>query len=166
MALKKIISEKRKRIGSSSRAPPLPLDNSEKFITREAKKLYHESLFNRTFVAERSIPDSNIYFTFMIRDRGWPTFCAHPQPRIAPVVKEFHSNLQFRVGSTVYVQGKWVDFNATAINWVYNLVDNDNNAYKALFQDKDYELIMRSLTRGRGGGGGGGGGMETTLFHF
>ena len=95
MALKKIIPEKRKRIGSSSRAPPPPPENSEKFITREAKKLYHESLFNRTFVVERGIQDSNIYFTFMIRDRGWTTLCAHPQPRIAPVVKEFHSNLQF-----------------------------------------------------------------------
>ena len=63
MALKKTVPEKRKRVGSSSRAPPPPPDNPEKFFTREAEKLYHESLFNRTFIEEHDIPDSNIYFT-------------------------------------------------------------------------------------------------------
>ena len=135
MALKKIAPEKRKRTCSSSHAPLLPPKNPEKFITREAEKLYHESLYNRTFVAECGIPDSNVYFNFMIQKRGWTTFCVHPQPRIAPIVREFHFNLWFRVGTTVYVQGKWMDFSAAVINRVYNLVDNDSEAYKALFKD-------------------------------
>ena len=66
------------------------------------------------------------------------------------MAKEFHSNLLFRVGSTVYVRGKWVDFSAAVINQVYNLVDDDSDAYKALFKDTDYQMIMRFLTRGRG----------------
>ena len=46
-------------------------------------------------------------------------------------------------------RSKWVDFSATVINRVYNLVDDDNDAYMALFQDTDYQMITRSLTRGR-----------------
>ena len=51
---------------------------------------------------------------------------------MAPAVREFHSNLRFRVGSMVYVRVKWVDFSAITINQVYNLVDNDSEAYSAL----------------------------------
>ena len=43
-----------------------------------------------------------------------------------------------------------MDFSATSINLVYNLVDNDSDAYKALFQDTEYQSIMRSLIRGKG----------------
>ena len=85
----------------------------------------------------------------MIQERGWTTFYVHPQPRIAPVVREFNSNLRFWVGTTVYVKGKRVDFSVAMIK-VYNLVDNDSKAYKALFQDTDYQMIMRFLTRGKG----------------
>ena len=133
MDLKKIVLEKRKRTGLSSRALPSPPDNPEKFITREAEKLYHKSLFNRTFVVEHDIPGSNIYFTFMIQEWGWTTFYTHPPHGITPVVREFHSNLRFQLGTTIYVRGKWEDFSATVINWVYNLVDNDSDAYRALF---------------------------------
>ena len=41
-----------------------------------------------------------------------------------------------------------MDFSAVKINQVYNLVDNDSDTYKAPFQDTDYQMIMRSLTRG------------------
>ena len=54
------------------------------------------------------------------------------------MIKEFHSNLQFWVGSTISVQGKWVDLSVAAINRVYNLVDDDSDAYMALFQNTDY----------------------------
>ena len=86
----------------------------------------------------------------MIQERGWTTFlCASPT-QDSPVVREFHSNLWFWVGSTVYVRGKWVDFSVAVINRVYNLVDDDRDAYRALFQDTYYQMIMRFLTRGRG----------------
>ena len=51
-----------------------------------------------------------------------------------------------------------MDFSATEINQVYNLVDKDNKAYRELFQDANYHSMMWSLIRGKGGGGGGGGG--------
>ena len=70
----------------------------------------------------------------------------HPLPRIALVVRKFHSNLRFRV----YVWGKWVDFNATLISRLYNLVDDNNKAYMALFHSTNYQQLMRVLTRGRG----------------
>ena len=69
----------------------------------------------------------------MIQERGRSTFYANPQLGIAPVVKEFHFYLQFWVGTTVYVGDKWVDFSAATINIVHNLVDDDSEAYKALF---------------------------------
>ena len=43
-----------------------------------------------------------------------------------------------------------MDFSAIAINQVYNLVDDDSDAYRALFQDTDYQMIMTFLTRRRG----------------
>ena len=43
-----------------------------------------------------------------------------------------------------------MDFSTAAINRMYNLVDDDSNAYRALFQDTDYQMIMRFLIRGRG----------------
>ena len=48
------------------------------------------------------------------------------------------------------MQGKLVYFSATAINWFYNLVDEDNEVYRALFQNTDYQQLMRFLTKGRG----------------
>ena len=97
MAPKKTVLEKRKGTGLSSLAPPPPPDNPEKFITREAEKLYHEFLYNGTFVAECGIPDSNIYFNFMIQDNGWTTFYAHPKIGITPVIREFTLTYSFQL---------------------------------------------------------------------
>ena len=138
MAPKKSVPVKRKRLRSTSRAPPPPPNNPEKFISGDVEWLYHDSLSNRTFVLERGFPNCNAYFNFTIPEKGWTRLCEHPPPGIAPVVREFHSNLRFRVDSIVYVQGKWVDFNIAAINRFYNLVDDDSEAYKALFQNVDY----------------------------
>ena len=33
---------------------------------------------------------------------------------------------------------------------MYNLVDDDSNAYRALFQETDFQMIIRFLIRGRG----------------
>ena len=46
------------------------------------------------------------------------------------------------------MRGKWVGFSATTINRVYDLVDDDSEAYRALFQNTDYQQLMRVLTRG------------------
>ena len=128
MALKKTVLEKRKMAGSSSLVPPLSPENPDKFITLEAKKLYHESLYNRTFIARRGFSNSNVYFNFMIQENGWTKFCEHPPLVIASVVKEFHSNLRYRMDSTIYVRGKWLNFSAATINKVFNHVDDHSEA--------------------------------------
>ena len=133
MAHKKFVLVKRKRSGSTSQAPPPPLDNPKKFVTRDTEQLYHDSLFNRTFVPKRDFPNFIAFFNFTIREKGRTRLCGHPPPGIALVVREFHSNLRFQVDSIVYVRGKWVDFNAAAINRFYNLVDDNREAYKDLF---------------------------------
>ena len=98
--------------GSTSRAAPPPPKDPHRFISREVERIYHESLFNRLFVLERGLPTSNAFFNFIIQNRGWQTLCAPPVPRVALVVREFHSNLPFKVGTTVFVRGKWVEFGA------------------------------------------------------
>ena len=66
------------------------------------------------------------------------------------VVREFHSNMPFKVGTTVFVQGKWVKFGAQEINRIYRLLDDNNAEYRALFANTDYECLMQELTKGKG----------------
>ena len=64
------------------------------------------------------------------------------------------------------MRGKWVDFSATAVNRFYNLVDDDNEAYRALFHNTDYQQLMRVLTRGRGEWKYHPSTSEVTIFHM
>ena len=57
-------------------------------------------------------------------------------------MREFQSNLPFKVDTPVFVRGKWVEFGAEAINRIYRLLDDDNEEYRALFVDIDYERLM------------------------
>ena len=63
-------------------------------------------------------------------------------PGVASVVWEFHSNLPFKVGTTVFVRGKWVEFGAQAINRIYRLLNDNSAEYRALFTETDYEPLM------------------------
>ena len=58
--------------------------------------------------------------------------------------------MPFKVGTTVFVRGKWVEFDAQAINQIYHLLDDDSAEYRALFEDTDYERLMQELTKGKG----------------
>ena len=69
---------------------------------------------------------------------------------MASVVLELHSNLPFKVGTTVFVQGKWVKFGTQAINLIYRLLDDDSAEYRALFANTDYESLMQELSQGQG----------------
>ena len=73
-----------------------------------------------------------------------------PVPGVARVVQEFHSNLPFKIGSTVFVRGRWVEFGAQAINRIYRLMDDDSIEYRALFADTNYEHLMQELTHSQG----------------
>ena len=131
-------------------AAPPPPEDPHRFISREAERIYHESLFNRSFILECGFPTSNAFFNFTIQNRNWQTLCVPPVPRVAPVVREFHSNLPFKVGTTVFVRGRWVEFSAQAINRIYRLMDDDSAECRALFADIDYERLMQELTHGQG----------------
>ena len=142
----KTVPAKRIRSDSTSWEAPPPLDDQRRFISREAKWLYHELLCIRSFVLERGFPTSNAFFNFAIQTKAWQTLCAPPTPGVALVVREFHSNLLFWVGTTVFVQGKWVNFRAWAINQIYHLREDDSEEYQALFMATDSESLMQELT--------------------
>ena len=65
-------------------------------------------------------------------------------------MREFHSNLCFKVGTTVFVRAKWVEFGAQVINRIYRLLDENSEEYRAIFTDTYYERLMQELTHGRG----------------
>ena len=139
---RKSTQAKRQWSGSTSLAAPPPPEDPHRFVSREAERIYHESLFNCSFVLECGFPTSNAFFNFTIKNRIWQTLCAPPVSGVALVVREFHSNMPFKVGITVFVRGKWVEFGAQAINRIYYLMDDDSVEYRALFADIDYERLM------------------------
>ena len=134
MAPKKIVLAKRHRTGSTSQAAPPPSDDPRRFIYREAEWLYHESLCIRSFISERGFLTSNAFFNFTIQTRGWQNLCPPSTLGVAPVIRELYSNLPFRVGTIVFVQGRWVDFGAWAIDRFYHLWEDDSEEYQALFE--------------------------------
>ena len=142
MAPKKTVPAKRHRFGSTSRAAPPSPDDLRRFISREAKRLYHESLCIRSFIPEWGFSTSNAFFNFTIQTRDWQTLCALLTHGVAPVVCEFYSNLPFLVDTTVFVRGQWVDFGSWTINQIYQLRDDDNEEYRALFADTDFQGLM------------------------
>ena len=78
MAPRKSIPAKRQRFGSISRAAPPPLEDPHRFVSWEAKRIYHESLFNCSFVVKCDFLTSNAFFNFTIQNRGWQMLCATP----------------------------------------------------------------------------------------
>ena len=150
MAPKKTIPAKRHRFGSTSQAAPPPPDDPRPFISREAERLYHESLCIRSFVSERGFLTSNAFFNFTIQTRGWQTLCAPLTPGVALIIREFNSNLPFRVGTIVFVRGRWVNFEERAIDRFYQLREDDSKEYRALFEATDFEGLMQELTQGQG----------------
>ena len=143
MAPKKTVPAKRNRFGSNSQAAPPPPDDSRRFIFREAERLYHESLCIRSFVLELVFLTSNVFINFTIQTQGCQTLCVSPTPRVAPVICEFYSNLPFRVGTIVFVQGRWADFEAQAIDRFYQLWEDDSEEY---LEVTDFEGLMQELT--------------------
>ena len=96
-----------------------PSERSALFHFSEAERLYHESLCKCSFVPKWGFSTSNVFFNFTIQTRGWQTLCDPSSPIVAPVIREFYSNLPFRVGTIVFAQGQWVDFGAQPINQIY-----------------------------------------------
>ena len=151
MVPKKTVPAKRHRFSSTSQATPPPLDDLHRFTSREADRLYHKSLCIRSFVPERGFLTSNAFFNFTIQTRGWLTLGAPPTLGVASVIRVFYANLPFRVGTTVFVRGRWVNFGAWAINRFYQLWKDDSEEYQALFVATDFEGLMQDRARVCGG---------------
>ena len=69
---------------------------------------------------------------------------------MALVIREFHSNLHFRVSTAVFVRGRWVDLGPRAINQIYQLWEDGSAEYQVLFVATDFESLMQELTQGQG----------------
>ena len=129
MAPKKSVPAKQHRSSSTSQAdPPSSDDDPCRFISREAERLYHELLYNRSFIPEWGFPTSNAFFNFSIQNRGWQTLCAPPTPGVASIVREFHSNLRFRVDTTMFLSSRWVELGVWTINQIYQLRGDDSGS--------------------------------------
>ena len=66
MAPKKTVPAKGHRSDSTSQATPPPIDDLCRFISREEERLYHKSLYIRSFISERGFLTSNAFFNFTI----------------------------------------------------------------------------------------------------
>ena len=79
---------------AKKRKSKLIFDNS-KFVSEEAQTRYHESVSNRSLIAERGLIPTSTRFPSIwsiIRQRGWGEFCAQPKLAIVPLVREFYAN--------------------------------------------------------------------------
>ena len=106
MAPRKSTTAKRHQFGSTSRVAPPPPEDPHWFVSREAERIYHKSLCSRSFVLECGFLTSNAFFNFNIQNHRWQTLCAPPIFGVTSIVWEFHSNLPFKVGTTVFILGK------------------------------------------------------------
>ena len=70
MAPEKSTPAKQQLSGSTSLAAPPPPKNPHRFVSQEAERIYHESLFNLLFIPKRGFPTSNAFFNFTIQNRG------------------------------------------------------------------------------------------------
>ena len=69
MALRKSTPAKRQRSSSTSQVAPPPSEDPHRFVSWEAERIYHESLFNRLFVQKQCFPTSNAFFNFTTQSR-------------------------------------------------------------------------------------------------
>ena len=58
-------------------------------------------------------------------------------------MREFHANLHDKIHSTVFVRGVWVPFDSLTINRFFELQDEDNEEYRALYKESNYDVIMK-----------------------
>ena len=112
---------------------PLPPQNPTKFLTSKAKEVFN-FLSIRSTVPERGFRNNSTnYHIFMHIRQHWKHFCAHPTPRIAPIVREFHANMRDIMGFTVFVRRVWVPFDGATINRVLGLSNiDDSDEFKQL----------------------------------
>ena len=79
MAPKKQVPKKFKTTpGPSSCQHTPPPEDLDRLIIYAAERLYHDSLYNRTFMPEQGFTNSNAYFSYWVQRKGWGKICEHP----------------------------------------------------------------------------------------
>ena len=147
ISLRTEMAPKNRKIKPHRKLPPPRVENLEKFISREAKRRYHDSLETMSFVPERGFVHRNEYFNYIIRQLKWTKLGTLPSQGIAQVVCEFHANLPYRDNdTTVFVKGVWVSFNSNKINKEFDLEDEDSPVYQKLWKSTNYDQILDTLT--------------------
>ena len=123
--------------------------DSSKFVSEEAQIRYHDSVSNRSLIAERGlIPTSSGFpgIWNIIRQRGWGEFCAQPKLAIVPLVREFYANALEHDNRKVFVRGKQVNFSPKAINRFFKLPDIENDEYNQFIAKQiDFEEILQEI---------------------
>ena len=143
-----IAPRKRKTLSKPTPPPPLP-QNPGKYFTKAAEDDY-PFLSHTPFFYERGFTNIAINFANLLKGmRNWNRLCEHPPLGITPVVREFRTNLRDRIDSTVFMRGTWVPFDSGIINRVFGLNYEDNEEFRALYREPDYEKILQELTDGK-----------------
>ena len=81
--------------------------------------------------------------------RGWLEFIKQPQPALKTVVREFYANAKEHRDKKVFVRGKWVSFDRTAINRHYRLTNIDDDEYSQYRLRPNTNDIIELLTQNR-----------------
>ena len=139
------MAPKKRKTTSEPTRIPLPPQNPAKFLTSKVEEVFN-FLSVRSTVPERGFRNNNTnYQIFTSIRQHWKPFYAHLTPKIAPIVREFYANLRDRVGFIVFFRGVWVPFEGATINRVLGLLDIDSDEFRQLFQNYDYNEILKKM---------------------
>ena len=116
-----------------------------KFISKEAFERY-EKLEKLKFIKERGFAKPNVMLRREVVIKRWIELCKHPEVALAPVFREFLANLCGEQERKVFVKGHWVSFDRKVMNEHYNLSEDNYEQFKSLFNNPNYDVILKRLT--------------------
>lgn len=122
-----------------------------RFVSAAVVERYDKSL---NVVVRNCIPERGLQFgdynlpdiTRFIRVRGWDDYCKEPLAAMDPVVQKFYANAVEQKDGKTKVQGVTVRFDPSTINIFYGLDEVDDNRYRALEGNLDYEEVISLIT--------------------
>ena len=125
-------------------------EEEDDFVSEEAYSIWKKHYAGKGFVGERGFSQLISPFKELIEQRGWGKFCKHKKSGYAAVVREFYSNLVWRMENSVYVRGVWVPYGAETINEMYGMEGQKHGSkYKKIADNPNCEKIARKLTDGK-----------------
>ena len=126
------MSSKRKKLASKRSWPseePTHSYDHEKFVNESVAEKFSLVSKNRSFIKEKGFHHPDDFFCKTIVNKGWRALCQTSSLTATSVVREFYANLASHILKKVRVHEVLVDFNATSINWYYNLEPVNPEAY-------------------------------------